>query len=547
MTTETFIEDDEDGVAAAVWEYLAAREVGRPLSKDAWLAANPTLASQLAEFLDDPTGIEDKLRALGRGGLREPDLRTEERHLGDYELLEKVGGNMGVVYRARQRSLPREVAVKLLLRGESYRDRFRAEAEAMARLHHPNIVRILEVSRGDGVPFFSMEWQSGGSLDRPIPGFLADPTKAVDLVEPVARAVHFAHQRGVLHRDLKPANVLLDEFGRPLVADFGLAVQLDVPDMAGRAGAGTPAFMAPEQLTGDVTVATDVHGLGAILFALLAGRPPFQGETLPAVLDQVRSARPRLADFNSRVDADLEAICGKCLAKDPSERYATAAAVADDLIRWKQGRPTIARPLSPLGRIGRVLGHVRPAAAFRALGWGLIVFALIAFVTNAIAFVLLESGAAEPWVWLAIFASYLPFAVLLVQEWRTTPDRDLPARRHLWSIWAGHAAASVAVFLAFRVAAGDDSARGIQSGYIGCAGLNALAFVIMGSLFTGRQFFLGGAWVVAAVSMGFAPTWAPLIYAIVIALCNLLTGFQLRELPIDGPAERAQTPMRISR
>src|SRR5262249_49625909 len=148
-----------------------------------------------------------------RGANREPDLKSEERFLGDYELLEKVGGNMGLVYRAKQQSLPREVAVKILLRsGHQDRERFRREAESMARLHHPHIVRILEVSRSEGLSFFSMEWSAGGTLSNRVSECVRQPMRAAELVEKVALAVHFAHQRGILHRDLKPANILFDEF-----------------------------------------------------------------------------------------------------------------------------------------------------------------------------------------------------------------------------------------------------------------------------------------------------------------------------------------------
>ena len=533
MNTASYIPENEERIAEAVAEYLQARENGTPFPIAEWLSVYADIACQLREFLDDSDGVALGLRTF-RGGANEPDLQTEERYLGDYELVERIGGNMGIIYRARQRSLPREVAVKLLLRGEPYRDRFRAEAEAMARLHHPNIVRILEVSRGDVPPYFSMEWHKGGSLDRRYAEYINNPGKAVDLVETVARAVHFAHQRGVLHRDLKPANVLLDEFGRPIVADFGLAVPLNTSDLAERAGAGTPAFMAPEQITGDVTVATDVHGLGALLFALLTGRPPFYADSLAGVFEQVRFTQPRPGDFNPRVDADLDAICQKCLAKAPVDRYATAAELAEDLSRWKGGRSIAARPLTTLARVGRVLQQARPATEFRAIGPGLIVLAFLSFATNMAAFVLLRTKAAEPWVWLAVFSSYIPLVVVLVREWRTAPDRYLPARNHLWSIWAGHLAACTTMFLAFRINAGPDFARGIEAGYIGSAGLNALAFVTMGSLFAGRHFLFGTAWVLSSLVMGMAPSWAPLIYAVVIAACNLLAGAQLRGLLPEG-------------
>jgi hypothetical protein len=528
VTTETRSQEEDDPVAAAVAEFLEARDAGRPLDPADWLARHPDLARELREFLDEADGLAAGLRSF-RGAARGPDLATAERFVGDYELVERVGGNMGVVYRARQRSLPREVAVKLLLRfGAGHHERFRAEAEAMARLEHPHIVRILEVSRGDGVPFFSMEWCPGGTLAARVAEYRRRPDGAAELVERVAVAVDFAHRRGVLHRDLKPANILFDEFDRPRVADLGLAVPVRGGDDEDRAGAGTPAYMAPEQLDGDVTVATDVYGLGAILYELLTGRPPHAASTLTATLDQVRDGDPvPPAALDPRVDPDLDAICRKCLARDPARRYASAADLAEDLRRFRQGRPTAARPLGPLGRVAHAVRQARAAGDFRALGPGLLAQAAVVLASNAAVFALLRAGAAEGWVWAAVLASYVPLFALLARD-RLAARRHNPVRLHLWAVWAGHATACVAVLLAHRFAAGDDFARGILNGYIGCAGLNALAFVVMGSLFAGRLYLLGMAWAGAAVGVGMFLPFAPLIYAVLMAACSLVTGLQLR-------------------
>src|SRR5262245_8345856 len=241
---------DDDPAATAVWEYLTGRTT----------TDHPAVAAFLAD-----SRLDDRLRALGRGGLREPDLNTDERFVGDCELLEKVGGNMGTVYRARQRSLPREAAVKLLLRGESYRDRFRTEAEAMARLQHPHVVRIWEVSRADGVPYLGMEWCPGGTLAEKVGEFRSQPDRAAAIVETVARAVHHAHRRGILHRDLKPANILLSgDSAVPKITDFGLAKRLEPGDARTQSGVvlGTPSYIAPEQASGkpgEVGHAVDIY------------------------------------------------------------------------------------------------------------------------------------------------------------------------------------------------------------------------------------------------------------------------------------------------
>jgi serine/threonine-protein kinase len=527
--------DGDDRVADAVAEYLEARDAGRPIAPADWLARHPDLTADLSAFLDEADGVAGALRSF-RGCAREPDLRTDERFVGDYELVERVGGNMGVVYRARQLSLPREVAVKLLLRaGAAHRERFQTEAEAMARLHHPHVAPILEVCRGEGLPFFSMEWCPGGTLAHRAAGYGTQPDRAAELVGLVARAVHHAHQRGVLHRDLKPANILFDEFGQPRVADFGLAVSLG--DEAS-AGAGTPAYMAPEQLTGEVTVATDVYGLGAVLYELLTGRAPSAADTLTRILERVRTADPvPPARLNPRVDPDLDAVCRKCLAKDPARRYASAVELADDLDRYRQGLPTAARPLGPLGRVAHVVRQARQAAEFRAMGPGLVAQAVFVLATNAAVFGLLRAGAAEGWVWAALFASYVPLFLLLAwQRWSATRRRYNPGQTHLWAVWAGHATACAAVFVANRAAA-DDLGRAIGTGYIGCAGVNALAFIIMGSLFAGRHYLLGFGWAVAAVAMGAFLPWAPLIYALLMAACSLLTGLQLSAIASD-----AETP-----
>ena len=270
-----------------------------------------------------------------------------------YDVLGELGrGGMGVVYRARNRALNRVVAVKTfgVLPGADARARFAREAEAIARLDHPHIVPVYEVGEwGDGVPFFAMKFYPGG-LDAVPAGPGTDPRAHARDVVAVARAVHHAHQRGVLHRDLKPSNILTDEAGRPAVADFGLAGRFDPDDPATRTAAvvGTPAFMAPEQAKDPkaVTTAADVYGLGAILYQRLTGRPPFLADTPLSTLHLAATVAPtRPAAVNPAVPRDLETVCLKCLEKDPARRYATAADLADDLDRWLDGRPVLARPV----------------------------------------------------------------------------------------------------------------------------------------------------------------------------------------------------------
>lgn len=304
--------------------------------------------------------------------------------LGDYELIEEIArGGMGVVYRARQRSLNRLVAVKLILVGQWASPeqvvRFKAEATAAAMLDHPNIVPIYEIGEAQGQHFFSMKLIEGGNLAAR--AALLSPTDAAALVATMARAVHYAHQRGVLHRDLKPTNILLDAQGEPHLTDFGLAKVWEAGSSMTQTGAmlGTPAFMAPEQArSGPVTVAADVYSLGAVFYQLLTGRPPFTAESTTELLRAVAErdpASPRM--LVSSVPRDLETICLKCLHKEPAGRYTSAAALAEDIERWQRGEPIHARPVVLAERLG-LWARRRPAvAALAALSVVLAVALLI--------------------------------------------------------------------------------------------------------------------------------------------------------------------------
>ncbi|HXJ56528.1 MAG TPA: serine/threonine-protein kinase [Verrucomicrobiae bacterium] len=286
------------------------------------------------------------------------------RRFGHYELLEEIGrGGMGIVYRARDLKLNRVVALKLILSGQfaSKREveRFRAEAEAAARLDHPNIVPIYEVGEQDGRPFYSMKFMEGGSLSAA--SSQAQPAlsnrQAALLLAKIAHAVHHAHQRAILHRDIKPGNILLDASGEPHMSDFGLAKCLDRANNLTLSGAtlGSPSYMSPEQAGSHddrLTIAMDTYSLGALLYHLLAGQPPFQAETPLATLQRVLHEDPMSPkSLRPETDPDLQTICLKCLEKEPARRYASADALADDLERWLRHEPIRARSVTLAERL----------------------------------------------------------------------------------------------------------------------------------------------------------------------------------------------------
>jgi WD40 repeat protein/tRNA A-37 threonylcarbamoyl transferase component Bud32 len=394
----------EDRLNRVLAEFLDALGRGDRVDLPDWQARYPAFAAELADLVAARQEIGEALRAetppVGGPGTVLPCAAPPLGILGDYELLEELGqGGMGRVYKARQRGLGRLVALKVIRAGtlatEDDRLRFRTEAEAAARLDHPNIVPVYEVGEHDGQPYIAERYVEGGPLSRHLARFRDDPRAAAAVVAALARAVHHAHQRGVLHRDLKPGNVLLEwragDAGPPVphVADFGLARLLDQDSALTRTGdlVGTPSYMAPEQASGGgaaITTTTDVHGLGAILYALLTGRPPFAGLTPLETLEQVKGREPASPRrLNPKVDRDLETICLTCLAKDPRRRYASAQALAEDLENWLGNRPIAARPASTWERLAKWVRRRPATAAFVCVSAAAILAALAGSLWHA--------------------------------------------------------------------------------------------------------------------------------------------------------------------
>jgi WD40 repeat protein len=360
----------ESRLDEAIAAYYQAVESGQVPDRDAFLSQYPELSTELKAFLDDKAAFErragtphspDETATLpprdSLAGAAGSERRI--RYFGDYELLEEIArGGMGVVFKARQVSLNRIVAVKMILAGNLATpadvQRFRAEAEAAANLDHPNILPIYEVGEHEGQHYFSMKWVDGGSLAERLATLrrsVSDTPQIRALVAElikVARAVNFAHQRGIIHRDLKPSNILLDREHAPYVTDFGLAKRVEGDSGLTQSGAivGTPSYMAPEQARAEKQLSTsvDVYSLGAILFQCLTGRPPFQG---PTQLDTMMAVLEREPEWPANCDRDLATIAMKCLEKEPGKRYASAETLAEDLERWVRSEPVFARRIGP--------------------------------------------------------------------------------------------------------------------------------------------------------------------------------------------------------
>jgi serine/threonine protein kinase/tetratricopeptide (TPR) repeat protein len=363
----------------AIQTYYAVRDRGDAVDSASILEQFPDVLEGLSEFLSGVECVEQLAKDTGRGPSgngRRADPPPSQ--VGDYVIEGELGqGGMGVVYRAYLPATERRVALKMMRWGRESTSvqlqRFQIEVRAVATLDHPQIVPIYDVSEFDGRPFFTMKLLEGGALSQCLDDFRDDPMRAADVILGIARALDEAHARGILHRDVKPHNILLDAAGQPYLTDFGLAKFHDRSlDLTGSiATVGSPQYMAPEQARGEsrnVTTAADVYGLGATLYALLTGRPPFESDSLFDLLHQIQTVDPvPPTRLNDMVPGDLEVICLKCLSKDRSDRYATAGELAADLQSLLEGLPIRARPPRPLARLRLWCRRNRRLAAVSAL------------------------------------------------------------------------------------------------------------------------------------------------------------------------------------
>jgi eukaryotic-like serine/threonine-protein kinase len=448
LASDPTLSGDADAAVELVYtEFVVREELDQQPQADEWLTRFPQWKNELAQVFEVHRLVSDAHthRVAAADTHRDGELGHE--HLGadtpsagmtfyfeGYQLIEEIGrGGMGVVYKARQIGLDRLVALKMILppHGPRERARFRTEAEATARLSHPSIVQIYEVGQESDCPFLAMEFVAGTSLDKQLADSPLSGRAAAELLLDLALAVAYAHKQGIVHRDLKPANILLAADGSPKITDFGLARRLladdsdNQPLAATQTGAivGTPSYMAPEQCGGTrqrVGPAADVYALGAVLYEALTGRPPFRGQTPLDTLELVRSQEPvsprRLVP---KLPRDLETICLKCLAKQPQQRYGSAAAFAVDLRRFLSGEPILARPA---GRTERAIRWSRrnPAVASLLSGIALLLVCGTTIASALAIWAMREKGRADEQTLLAIASAKLERAARELAEIRFT-------------------------------------------------------------------------------------------------------------------------------
>jgi serine/threonine protein kinase len=507
--------------------------------------SDETTIHQAPELIPNATAVETYGRA------RQTLTVGVGQQFGEYELLAEIArGGMGVVYRARQTTLDRVVALKMILAGRLANPddvaRFHTEAEAAAKLKHPNIVPVHDVGASDGQHYFTMDYIEGRSLDQkvvqgPLPG-----KAAARYVRILARAVHYAHKQGILHRDLKPSNVLIDMDDEPHITDFGLAKRLGHENSGQtRTGAilGTPSYMAPEQAQGKTALlgpAADVYSLGAILYELLTGRPPFRAETpLDTVMQVIdhQPVPPRL--LNPKIDHDLETICLKCLEKDIEMRYASAEELGEDLQRFLNGDSIQARSFNVLDRIAHVLERDTHTADFST--WSSMVFLMAVAVCLEHCTVFALVWADMPNIFI-MAARGLLLAFLAGLFFYNRGSRLLPttaAERELWTIWIGYFATYFTIvivthlltyFAIYQPHPDWPAQRYFQDliPYPFISMVSGLAFFIMGSNYWGRCYAFGAAFFIAAALMPLRMTIAPLLFGVLWAITLVMVGLQLR-------------------
>jgi serine/threonine-protein kinase len=538
---------DDERLAELLEEVTRQQHEGRQPDFDALRRQYPTLIDELRQLVQ----VAQMAREFGLTLSASAILKARPRQataadtimpatLDGYELLQEIGrGAMGVVYKAWDPRLKRFVALKVLISGEHASTidlaRFRAEAQAAAGLSHRNIVSVYQVGECEGKAYFGMQYVEGTTLaamvrDGPLP-----PREAARLVGLIARAVEHAHRHGVLHRDLKPSNVLLDKEGQPLVTDFGLAKRQAASTSSSTDGTasltatgmivGTPSYMAPEQAAaepGSVGPASDVYSLGAILYELLTGRPPFQAASAVDVLLLVRTeevVRPR--QLNPGIDADLEFICLKCLEKRPQHRYSSAGKLADDLEAFLSGEPVSARSSSLVYFVSRIFRETHHAPVMENWGGLWIVHSLMVLllcvITNALWWIGVDSHLA----YLLLWSVGLIVWAIVFWKWRQRGGAVTFVERQMAHGWAAGVAASIGIFLV-------EVALGLPALTLTpvLAVVSGMVFLFMAGTVSGWFYVPAALGFVASLPMALWPQVAQTLFGLTVAIGFFVPGWK---------------------
>jgi serine/threonine-protein kinase len=550
-------------LAGVLAELTEQRRLGKRPDLESAVKAHPELAAELRELwgvvqlageFGLPAGDDAKAREMATllpspARQSTPSCPTLPRRIGNYELLEELGrGGMGIVYKARQLNPERIVALKMILRGELASEtdvaRFRSEAQSAARFDgHPDIISVHEVNEHEGQPYFSMEYVEGTALNKLVASGPLPPREAARYVAAVARAVHYAHEKGILHRDLKPSNILIDEHGRPHVMDFGLAKRVKAGDSLTQTGAivGTPSYMAPEQAAGSrgvLSPASDVYSLGAVLYDLLTGRPPFQAatpvDTIMLVLEQ-DVVPPRA--LNPKVDRQLEMICLKCLQKPPELRYQTAAHLAGDLEAYLQGEPISARPLSIIYFLSRMLSETHHAAVLE--NWGLLWMwhSLVLFVLCAATNVLSLIGETRVLPYLALWMCGLGTWASVFWGLRRRAGPITFVERQIAHVWASGTIASIGLFFVELLLK-----RPVLSLSPVLAVFAGMNFLVKAGTLSGYFYIASALCFVTAVVMAMVPAYGLFLFGFVSALCFFIPGAKYYRQRVRTSAAKTPHP-----
>lgn len=549
MTSDTAATDDEERLAVILSDIADAVCRGEIVDLEAVCTENPELSGELRR-LWGALLVTDTAGAIADEGLSSVSDTSRWKSLtlpttiGDYELIEELGrGGMGVVFRARQISLDREVAIKMILRGrlasEADLQRFLAEASATARLQHPNIVPVYEAGDIEGRPFFSMQLIVGETLAERVINHGPLPQREIaTIVAAIARAIGFAHEQGILHRDLKPSNILLATDGTPLITDFGLAKQSDSDASLTRSGmlVGTPAYMSPEQAGGRrnlIGPASDVYSLGCILYFALTGRSPFVSdspmETVMLVVEQdpiaPRTLRPKL-------DRDLEMIVVRCLQKPIDLRYASGEALAQDLEAYLADERVAARS----GRFNQVLARVFRETHHATVleNWGTlwIWHSMVLLIAGLLTWQMDYLGITQIWMYVAVWTLGLGAWAGVFWKLRQRMGPVTFIERQIAHVWGASMVAIAMLFPIERLMELEVLALSPLLGVI-----SAMVFIIKASMLSGVFYIQATALLVTALLMAIQPDYAHLIFGVVSAACFFIPGFKYSRRRLTAPSK----------